>query len=112
LAAVASAPPRRRATRRRAYGEFDRDYQNILDESDNHSSADYGRAVRFGTKRRSDADDEHSARFDLVTRREWAVRRLQIIGSSALTLAPILLTVCATLFAVPALVWAVSGFPE
>ena len=112
LATSAGAPPRRAVNRRRAYAQFDREYQLILDESDNHSPADYGRAIRFAVRSKKEADDPHSARFELLTQSEWVVRRFQIVGSNALTLAPILLTICAILFAVPSLVWAVSGFPK
>ena len=111
LEAAAATPSRWEWKRRAAFVEFDREYQQVLDESENHSAADYGRAIRFVVRKKGQAAPSEQARLDLVTRSEWTVRKCQIAGSSLVTFSPILLTFFATLFAIPSVVWTISGFP-
>lgn len=111
IASAAADPPRTARKRKMVYSAFDRSYQTVLDESENHSAADYARAVQFGV-RMVPNDVPIRSRFDLVSGREYVGRSLQIVGSQAVTLAPVALTFGSAVFAIPALVWTVSGFPN
>jgi len=113
LSSAAISQPRRTAKREQIYIAFDHEYQAILDESDNHSAADYNHAIKFSTRGEDgNVSGTDSVRFDLVTRSMWLLRVLQILGSGAVTLFPIILTVSAVLFAIPAVLWTLSDFPR
>jgi SMODS and SLOG-associating 2TM effector domain family 5 len=109
-AAEASSHRWRQSKLRRIYAAIDDPYQDVLDKSDNHSAADYARAVHSRLRRASDKPGEKTpVGIQIVSRSTLYLRRAQVLGSTVVTCFPIALTVAACLSLVPVAAWIVQG---
>lgn len=89
-------------------GEIDRDYQYILDNSDNHSAADFFTGVpgRLKSKRHRCSGKTDHRHVSLHT---WLSEQAIRVGSVVATLFPLVLVVAATLLTIPAIQAAIDG---
>jgi hypothetical protein len=95
---------------RSAYAAFDAEYQDILDNSDNHSGADFAIAIRSRLVSKANPNTTLSAREDFVSKRTFTYRMAIVTGSRLITTFPLLLATAACAFVVPVVIWVIRGF--
>lgn len=97
--------------RRAAYRRFDRRYQDLLDSSSNHITADHARNFRSALRRGKSTDGTAQDRSDQEVLRlgKLVERRLSQAATFAMNLFPTVLIGVAVAVMIPTLVWLVSG---
>jgi len=109
-AAQASVRPWSKSKLRKIYASLDDPYQDVLDKSDNHSAADFARAIHSRPKRRTDVSGAKTpVGVQVVSRSTMLLRHTQVFGSTVVTCLPLALTVGACLSLLPVAVWIAQG---
>lgn len=94
------------APRNSAAERIDADYQSVLDDTNNHSPADFFKAFP-GVRESSAAAAAEKA--DLVSSREYWRRKVIVWASDIFTALPVFLALGMLLLLVPAVVWFAGG---
>ena len=93
--------------RNSAAERIDADYQSVLDDTNNHSPADFSKA--FPGLRESSAAAAAAEKGDLVTNRDFWRRKVIVWASDIFTALPVLLALGMLLLLVPAVIWFAGG---
>lgn len=95
------------ASRNSGAERIDAEYQSVLDDTNNHSPADFFKA--FPGVRESSPAAATAEKGDLVTNREFSRRKVIVWASDIFTALPILLALGLLLLLIPAVVWFAGG---
>lgn len=95
------------AQRNSAAERIDADYQSVLDDTNNHSPADFYKA--FPGVRESSPAAAEAEKGDLVTNREFWRRKVIVWGSDVFTALPVFLALGMLLLLIPAVTWFAGG---
>ncbi|WP_341954562.1 SLATT domain-containing protein [Microbacterium sp. LWH13-1.2] len=82
--------------------EIDRDYQSVLDDTDNHSPADFFKAFPGELKRNKPSGVDPADRLSIVA---FSKRKLIVLGSNIFTFLPVLGSIALLLLLTPAAKW-------
>lgn len=93
--------------RAQAASEIDSEYQEVLDDTGNHSPADFYRA--FPAALRLKTAPQEAGQRDTVRLGEYVSRKVTVLASVAFTWFPIFLAIAMATLLIPAVVWFIGG---